>query len=178
MERRAFFRWGFICGERRQRNRRWAVILVLSIPVFLFCERYVASAGRVTDVSMLPALKPGGYFLINKYIYRFSAPRRGDVVVVRPPTHPRWYYVKRVVGLGGELLAIEEGRVRVDGRPLEEPYARGPTYPAMKPRRIPEGSCFLMGDNRPNSEDSRRFGSVPLERVEGKIRPGRLFSLW
>ena len=178
MERRVFFRWRFVSGERRRRNRLWAVILVLSIPAFLVCERYAVSAGRVTDVSMLPTLQPGSYFLINKYLYRFSPIRRGDVVVVRPATHHRWYYVKRVVGLGEELLEIKEGRVLVEGRELEEAYARGPTHPDMKPRRIPEGACFLMGDNRPDSEDSRRFGSVPLERIEGKIKPGKLFSLW
>ena len=178
MERRAFFRWGFLFGDRRRKNRRWALILILSIPVLLFCERYVVSAGRVTDISMLPTLPPGSYFLINKYMYRFSPPRRGDIVMVRPPTHHRWYYVKRVVGLSGELLEIKDGRVFVDGHSLKESYAHGPTYPNMKPRRIPEGSCFLMGDNRPDSEDSRQFGPVPLERIEGKIKPRRIFSLW
>ncbi len=178
MERRSFFRWHYVPDERRRRNKRWAVLLILSIPAFLLCERYVVSAGRVTDVSMLPTLSPGSYFLVNRYLYQFSPPRRGDVVVVRPATHHRWYYVKRVVGLGGEVLAIEDGRVVVDGRALEEPYAKGPTFPNRPGRRIPEGSCFLMGDNRPNSEDSRRFGSVPVERIEGKIKPGRIFSLW
>lgn len=176
MERRSFFRPHFVLLEQRRHNRFWAVALVLSIPAFLFCERYVVSAGRVTDFSMLPTLKPGGYFLVNRFIVRISPIRRGDVVVINPVNHPRWYYVKRVVALGGETLSISEGRVSVNGRPLEEPYAVGRTEPEIRPQRIPEGSYFLMGDNRGSSEDSRAFGPVPKERVAGKIRPGQLFS--
>lgn len=178
MERRTFFRWHFLWGERRRKNRIWAVLLVLSIPAFLLCEQTVVSAGRVTDLSMFPTLKPGGYFLINKFIVRLTPTRRGDVVVIHPPNHPRWYYVKRVIAVGGETLSISKGRVVVDGHLLEEPYLSGTTEPEMPPRRIPEGFYFLMGDNRMNSEDSRVFGPVPRERIAGKIRPGRLFSFW
>lgn len=178
MERRTFFRWHFLWGERRRKNRIWALLLVLSIPAFLLCERYGVSAGRVTDVSMLPTLKPGGYFLVNKFIVRLAPIRCGDVVVIHPANHPRWYYVKRVIAVGGETLSISEGRVWVDGHVLEEPYLSGRTEPEMPPRRIPEGSYFLMGDNRMNSEDSRAFGPVPGKRIMGKIRPGQLFSLW
>lgn len=177
-ERRAFFNWRFVPFERRRNNKRGAVILLLSISLFLLCEHTVVSAGRVKDVSMLPTLRPGKYFLINKYSIRFSGLQRGDVVVFRPSNHPRWYYVKRVVGLGGETLSISEGRVMINGLPLEEPYTVGPTEPEMKPRRIPDDSFFLIGDNRANSEDSRRFGPVPRDRVEGKIKPGRFFSFW
>ena len=177
-ERRSFFDWQYSQVERRRSNKQWAVILLLSIPFFLFCERYVVGVGCIKDISMLPTLTPGKYFLVNKYSVRFSGPRRGDVVVVRPENHPRWHYVKRVIGLGGENLSISQGRVIINGRPLEEPYIREPTEPEMKPLQIPEGSYFLMGDNRSNSEDSRSFGSVPRNRVEGKIKPGRFFSLW
>lgn len=176
MERRSFFRPHFVLFERRRHNRFWAVALVLLIPTFLLCERYVVSAGRVTDFSMLHTLEPGGYFLVNRFIVRIKPIRRGDVVVVSPANHPRWYYVKRVVALGGEILSISEGRVSVNGRPLEEPYAVGRTEPEMRPQRIPEGSYFLMGDNRVQSEDSRTFGPVPKERIAGKIKPGRIFS--
>ena len=72
---------------------------------------------------------------------------------------------------GGYVARMQEA--------LEEPYAQeGPTYPDAKPVRIPEGCFFVMGDNRMNSEDSRQFGPVPLEKIEGKIRPGRMFSLY
>lgn len=175
-ERRAFFRWGFIAGERRRSNRIGALLLVLSIPAFLLCERYAVRAGRVTDISMLPTLKPGGYFLINKYAYRFWPPERGDVVVFKAAGNQRWHYVKRVVGLPGETIEISDGRVIVNGRPLEEPYAAGPAFPDRGAQVIPEETYFVMGDNRANSEDSRHVGPVPLARIEGKIKPGKIFA--
>ncbi len=170
-ERRAFFRWRYFPAERRKRNKRWAVFLLLSIPFFLLCERTVVGVGCVKDISMLPTLTPGKYFLINKCSVQLFGPRRGDVVVFWPVNHPRWHYVKRVIGLAGETFSISGGRVMINGRPLEEPYAVGSTTPEMQPRQIPEGSFFLMGDNRGNSEDSRRFGPVPGDRIEGKIKP-------
>ena len=178
MERRAFFRWHFLLFDRRRHNQFWSVALVLLIPAFLLSEQYVVSAGRVTDLSMFPTLKPGGYFLVNRFIVRLAPIRRGDVVVIQPANHPHWYYVKRVIAVGGDTLSISKGRVLVNGKILEEPYASGLTEPETPPHKIPEGSYFLMGDNRMNSEDSRVFGPVPAERVAGKIRPGWLFSLW
>ncbi len=177
-ERRAFWNWRFIPGERRRGNKRWAVALVLSIPLFLLCEQFVVSAGRVTDVSMYPTLVPGTYFLVNKYVYRFRAPRRGEIVVIRSPGKERWKYVKRVIGLPGETLSVVSGAVHVNGRPIQEPYAAGKTFPSSGPAVIPEGSCFVLGDNRTESEDSRQFGCVPLERIEGKVRAGRWFAFW
>jgi len=176
-ERRRFFNPRFVRTERRRSTRRWAAMLVLSIPLFLLFERYVTSAGRVTDVSMLPALKAGDYFFINKFSHRVAGLARGDVVVLRLPEKRRWRYVKRVVGLPGETLSLSGGRVWINGEPLSEPYVRGETHPEMGPIRIPAGFCFVLGDNRPDSQDSRQFGLVPLEQVEGKIRPGRWFTL-
>ena len=175
MRRRAFFNWRYVAVERRRPYKLWAAALLLSIPALFLIERSVVSTGKVTDISMLPTLDPGSYFLINKYVYRFSAPRRGDVVVLRPLNHPRWLYVKRVVALGGETISVAKGQVWVNSRLLEEPYVSGSTQPGMDPLRVPEGSYFLMGDNRPNSEDSRSFGPVPKERIVGKIKPKRLF---
>ena len=177
-ERRAFFNWRYIPKERRRGYKRWAVLLVLSIPAFFLFERHVLSAGRVTDVSMQPTLREGTYFLINKYTYHFIPPRRGDVVVLRPWAQTRWRYVKRVIGLGGETLTISSGRVYINDQLLEEPYAQGSTTPDAGPTLIPQGSCFVLGDNRQESEDSRIFGSVPADRIEGKIKPGRRLAPW
>lgn len=176
--KRAFFNWKYVPKERRTHNKVWAIILVLSIPTFVVVQRYVLSAGRVGDVSMLPTLTPGRYFLINKYIYLLTSPRRGDVVVVRPPTHRNWYYVKRIIGVEGDLFSVSGGRVIINGEPLDEPYTLGTTEPEMRTRRIPPNSYVVMGDNRPNSEDTRQFGFITRDRIEGKIRPKRLFSFW
>ena len=175
-KKRSFFSWRFVRKERRRGNKQAALFLLIAIPsVFLF-TRYVVSAGVVTDISMFPTLPEGGYYFINKYIYRFTPPQRGDIVVLHPHKETQWHYVKRVVGLAGETLQILSGLVYVNGRLLEEPYAFGKTQPDLGPIQIPKKSCYVMGDNRENSEDSREFGYVPLDNIEGKIHPGKLFS--
>ena len=176
MRRRVFFDRRFVRVERR-RSYNWALIYFGSILMTLFIQQRVVSVGIVTDRSMIPTLYDGNTFLINKYIYALSRPRRGDIVVLYPRPFATEQYVKRVVGLSGETLEIRSGRVVVDGRPLEEPYAKGPTYPGWGPKVIPEGFYFVLGDNRPNSEDSRAFGLVSIRNIKGRIKPGELFSL-
>jgi len=177
LERRAFFNWRFVKTERRKGNKRWAALLVLSIPLFFFFHRYVMGAGLISDISMLPTLTGGRYFLINKYLYHLTRPKRGEIVVLRRSKRERWYYVKRVIGLEGETVAIASGRVWINGKVLEEPYTLGPTFPTMEPFRVEKNHYFLLGDNRSFSEDSRTFGSVPAEQIEGKINPKGGFPL-
>ena len=174
--KRKIFSSRYIHPERR-RSRNWALVLVGSVAMFLVVQRHVVGAGIVTDVSMLPTLRAGSYFLINKYIYHLRGPRRGEIVIFRKNLLETEYYVKRIVALEGEEVSLREGRVHVNGQPLEEPYARGPTYPDTEPLMIPKGFCFLLGDNRGDSEDSRNFGCIAVEQIEGKLAPDRLFPL-
>ena len=122
---------------------------------------------------MLPTLQEGSYFLVNKYIYHFARPERGDIVVVRMGGSGQ--FVKRVVGLAGETLRIESGHVYINGHQVTEAYATGMTYPDFGPYEIRADSYFVFGDNRGVSEDSRHFGAVPLSNIEGKIKPGEWF---
>ncbi len=169
-ERRSFFNWRFLWKERRKGYRFWALALLASIPGFFLSHQYVLATGRVTDVSMLPTLSEGQIFLIHKWIYHLHRPQRGDVVVFRPPRQDRWRYVKRVIAAEGDSIFIREGTVFLNGEPLKEPYARGRTTPEMESLSIPAGTCFVLGDNRPESEDSRQFGPLPLSRIEGKLQ--------
>ena len=173
--RRAAFDRRYVREESR-RAYRLACILFWSILLYFVCQRYVVSLGIVAERSMLPLLSEGEYFLVNKYIYHFVRPQRGDVVVLRRNAATSDQYVKRVIGLEGEVLRITSGRVYVNGRLLAEPYVLGGTFPDFGPYRIPVGSYFVMGDNREQSEDSRWFGSVALREIEGKIKPGQLFT--
>lgn len=170
-KKRSFFNWSYVGRERRRSNRRWALALVLAIPGFLLCERYLLSTGRVTDVSMLPTLSEGQYFLINKSVYQFRRPRRGEIVVFRPPRKERWRYVKRVIAVGGDSVLIRSGQVLVNETLLRESYAKGKTHPDVGPLAVPKGFCFVLGDNRAESEDSRHFGPIPLDSIDGKIGP-------
>lgn len=171
-KRRSFLNWSYVGRERRRSNRRWALALVLAIPGFLLCERYILSTGRVTDVSMLPTLSEGQYFLIHKWVYQLRGPRHGEIVVLRPPRKERWHYVKRVIAVEGDSVLIRSGQVLVNESPLREAYAKGKTHPDAGPLTVPKGSCFVLGDNRAESEDSRHFGPIPLDRIEGRIGPG------
>lgn len=173
-ERRVFVDPKFRRTERR-RSYRLALLLFWSVLLALACHRYVIGTGVISDVSMRPTLRAGDYFLINKYLYHVTAPRRGDLVVLRRQFFTDDQYVKRVVGLPGDLLQITQGRVVINGRPLEEPYAVGWTDPPTAPRRLGPDEYFLLGDNRPQSFDSRAFGPVPRRALAGKIKPGEWF---
>ena len=174
-KKRAVFSGKFIPHERRK-NRNWILILVGSVAMTFFVQRHVVSAGLITDVSMMRTLKNGELYLVNKYIYHFKRPQRGDIVVLLPYKYAAEEYVKRVIGLEGETLSIKQGMVSINGIELAEPYALGETAPDMGPVLIPSGKYFVMGDNRANSYDSRQFGAVPVENIAGKIKPGEWFT--
>ena len=175
-KRRVFFDLRFVKTEHR-RSYRLAFILFWSILMYFLVQRYVVSAGVVTDISMHPSLPEGNYYLVNKYLYVFALPERGDIVVLRRDRFASEQYVKRVIGLPGERLLIRSGAVYINGRQLKEPYALGSTFPDLGPLTIEKETYFVMGDNRPVSEDSRHYGAVPVTHIQGKIRSDRLFPL-
>ncbi|HEY8425515.1 MAG TPA: signal peptidase I [Limnochordales bacterium] len=131
---------------------------------------FVARAFTVEGNSMLPTLHDGERLMVDKLTYRFSEPQRGDIVVFRYPLDPREHYIKRIVGVPGDEVAVRNGRVFVNGTPLEESYLSSPTLGRFGPVRVPEGHYFVLGDNRNNSEDSRdpRLGFIPRELIEGR----------
>ncbi len=173
-DRRRFLNWRFVWTEKRRVNRL-AFLLSWSILMYFFIKAYVVSLGVVVDISMVPTLPEGGYYLVNKYIYHFTLPERGEIVVLRANADAPQEYVKRVIALAGETITIKSGRVYIDGRRLVEPYAVGPTFPDFGPYRIENDAYFVLGDNRRVSEDSRHFGPVPLKNIKGKIKPNELF---
>lgn len=131
---------------------------------------FVARAFTVEGNSMLPTLHDGERLMVDKLTYRFSEPQRGDIVVFRYPLDPREHYIKRIVGVPGDEVAVRNGRVFVNGTPLEESYLSSPTLGRFGPVRVPEGHYFVLGDNRINSQDSRSplVGYVPRELIVGR----------
>lgn len=124
---------------------------------------------RVVQTSMQPNFHDGQYLVVNKLAYRLHPPERGDVIIFRPPTNPEKDYIKRVIGLPGETVAIREGYVHVDGRRLEESYiAQVNQRASWGPSVVGQGEYFVLGDNRPNSSDSRSWGMLPRENIIGK----------
>ncbi len=136
---------------------------------------YVVQAFKIPSESMVSTLLIGDHLLVDKLRYRYSDPQRGDIVVFQYPRNPEVDFVKRIVGLPGETLEVKGETVYVDGKALDEPYARwDPTpfslgkayrYPKVA---IPAGSYFMMGDNRNHSQDSRYWGALPRELMHGK----------
>ena len=100
--------------------------------------------------------------------FRLGEPRRGDVIVFLYPRNPKKDFVKRVIGLPGDKVEIRQGVVYVNGLRLEEPYPVIPDTSSMPPKTVPEGHLFVLGDNRPNSSDSRFWGMLPMDHVIGK----------
>jgi signal peptidase I len=143
--------------------------------MYYFFHGHVVSVGVVTDISMHPTLPEGGYYMVNKYIYYFGTPERGDIVVFRRDGATPEEYVKRVIGLPGETIALRGGEVYINGRRLDEPYAAGRSYPDSAPHTVEKDAYFVLGDNRLMSEDSRDFGAVPFPDIVGKIKPGEFF---
>ena len=177
-------------GEDRAGRRRSMLKAVLEIPVILlisfalvfgFVRPVVAAPFYVGSSSMDPTLHgcegcTNDRLLINKFVYRFTEPDRGDIVLFEPQQRgERDPLIKRVVGLPGERLQLREGRVYVAGAPLEEPYLERdpckPAYPktcSFGPLTVPRDHYFMMGDNRTASLDSRFFVPVPRDDLIGE----------
>jgi signal peptidase I len=102
-------------------------------------------------------------------LFLFQAPKRGEIIVFEYPLEPGRDFVKRVIGLPGETVAIEAGSILIDGDVLEEPYIVNKGQHYMSPILVPEGSYFVVGDNRENSSDSRFWGPVDMTNIIGKV---------
>ncbi|MEW5935186.1 MAG: signal peptidase I [Bacillota bacterium] len=154
------------------RQRGWwrdAVQTVLLAGVLaLLIRLFVVEPFRVDGPSMEPTLFTGERLLVDKVSYRFHPPRRGDVVVFRNPGNLREDYIKRVVALPGDTVEMRLGRLYVNGQPVPEPYVLRDGISTYGPEQIPPGYCFVLGDNRANSRDSRFFGPVPLHLLKGR----------
>ena len=156
--------------------------IVISGLVALFLISYIAGTFYIPSGSMEPTLQPNDRIIVNKFMYRFITPKRGDIIVFSPPHKKNSPdYIKRVVAFGGETIEVRDGTVFVDGEPAVEdfiPPEKKPWYD-YGPKKIPEGHLFVMGDNRNNSEDSHVWGFLPEDNVVGKAfvifwPPGRM----
>jgi signal peptidase I len=127
----------------------------------------VSARIRVDGFSMEPTLHTGEFVIVNKLAYRLGDPTISDVIVFHYPRDPEQEYIKRVIGLPGDHVRIQDGQVYVNDQSIEEPYISTP--PAYQSDWVvPEDSLFVLGDNRNNSSDSHTWGPVPMDNVIGK----------
>jgi len=150
----------------------WELLHDLAVAV-LFCfflVTFVGQAFRVQGTSMLPLLEDGERIIVNKLVYRFRPIGRGDVVVFWFPRDPSVSFIKRVVGLPGDVVELRHGQLFVNGRPADESYLTPryrdeETYP---PVEVKKGFYYVLGDHRNSSNDSRSWGEVPEKYIYGR----------
>lgn len=182
---------------RRAPENFWlevAKTLGLSVVLALGIRTFVAEARFIPSGSMLPTLQIDDRLIVDKVTYHFKDPQRGDIVVFMPPDkaatacavytpspgnlqtqapqapipHPKDAYIKRIVGLPGDKVEVRTGRVLINDQPLPENYIeKSPEY-QYGPKRVPEGSYLVLGDNRNNSCDSHYWDFVPRENLIGR----------
>lgn len=190
--------------------REWIRSAAVAFVLFLVVRTFLVEAFKIPTSSMERTLLAGDFLLVNKAVYgaevpatglrlpALEEPQRGDVIVFHPPHEPRKNYVKRIVGVPGDTLRMERKVLFVNGRALDEPYARhldrrgDVVHPGMKwqaphllsslhasdryrpsrdnwgPLVIPPDRYFVLGDNRDNSEDSRYWGFVNRKAIRGR----------
>jgi len=177
---------------------RWITELIVIVMVVLLIRVFVAQAYNIPSGSMKPTLLVGDFILVNKLVYRFSEPQKGDIVVFKYPIDSNIDFIKRIVALPGEQVEVKNNQVFINGKPLpltevgrgEENGVRKFIYEEVMPEGIkhkvqfyedfpfskrdfgpvvvPPNHYFVMGDNRDNSEDSRYWGFLSRENIVGK----------
>jgi len=140
-----------------------AVILATIIRLFLIAPFFIPSQ------SMVPALLVGDRIIVSKIAYRLGEPQRGDIVVFKYPRDTRKDFIKRLIGFEGEQVTLKDNRLYINGKEIPEKYLpTGLSFDDFGPVVVPDGCYLMLGDNRPNSEDSRVWGPLPKENVIGK----------
>ena len=157
-------------------TRYWLRDLILSILLAFIVIVFLYQPVQVEGTSMMPRLENHERIFINKFVYRFEPIQRGDIVVFWYPLDPSKSYIKRVIGLPGEWVSIEDGRALVNGAPLAEPYL--PAYyldhQSYPPVHVELNHYYVLGDHRDSSNDSRVWGTVDRKYIYGKA----VFVYW
>jgi signal peptidase I len=151
--------------------RWWWVVLAVVAAALVVTRVFFFEPFRTDGPSMAPTLHSGDQVLVDKRAYRHRLPRRGDLVVFRAPRTGD-VTLKRAIGLPGDSVAIEDGRLVVNGRRQNEPYTDPDAIDSVffGPVRVRPGTVFFLGDNRLDSTDSRDFGAVPAGDLIGRVR--------
>src|ERR1700721_1456543 len=148
----------------------WGGDSVISLPLFAFIIVFLYQPVKVEGTSMMPSLDDQERIFVNKFVYRIESIQRGDIIVFRYPRDPSKSFIKRVIGLAGDRIQIDAGRVYVNGSAIDEDYVPRSyederSYPEII---VPPDSYFVLGDHRSLSNDSRDFGPVGQSSIYGK----------
>jgi signal peptidase I len=154
----------------------WLRDLVISLAISAFIIVFLYQPVKVEGTSMMPSLDDQERIFVNKFVYRLEPIERGDIVVFRYPRDPSKSFIKRVIGLAGDHIQIDDGRVFVNGKLLDEDYVPQiyADHRSSPELIVPPGSYFVLGDHRTMSNDSRDFGPVDAGFIYGKA----VFGYW
>jgi len=155
--------------------RELAEVVVLAV-ILYFGISFAVQTVHVEGLSMFATLDDNDYLIADKVAYRLHAPQRGDIVILRPPTDNSKDFIKRVIALPGEQLIVRDGAVFINGHHLNEPYLpeQWTVFNNLSVTTIPPNQYFVMGDNRNRSQDSRTFGPISRDRIDGRA----WFRIW
>jgi signal peptidase I len=154
----------------------WLRDLVIALSLVAFIIVFLYTPVKVEGTSMMPSLSDQEHIFINKFVYRIEPIHRGDIIVFRYPRDPSKSFIKRVIGLSGDHISIDDGRVYLNGELVAEDYVPKAyederSYPEVV---VPPDSYFVLGDHRSLSNDSRDFGPVASSFIFGKA----VFGYW
>lgn len=156
-------------------------LLFIALCLALLIRTFVAEPRYIPSDSMLPTLQMGDRMVVEKISYRFHPPATGDIVVFDPPQQLQILgyakdqaFIKRIIGKPGQIVKINNGKVYLNGKPLEEDYIAQPPAYEWGAKQVPEDEFFVMGDNRNDSNDSHVWGFLPREKIIGRA----LFRFW
>jgi signal peptidase I len=152
--------------QKQSKTGLWMILMmILGFALVYVITHFLAQVDEVVGQSMEPTLHQGQYLFVDRMVYRFHEPQFGDIVAIQWGANG---VVKRVIGLPGDQIKIENGHVYRNGKQLEEPYIKEPAKDKYGPLTVPKGTVFLLGDNRNESRDSRSFGPVPFGNIIGR----------
>lgn len=167
-------------GRRLKFYNRWSVYVSILV---VFCSLNFLTPGesglfgatkayKVPSGSMLPTIEIGDHVICNRMYYRSHNPQREDIIIFQNSKDENKDYIKRIVGIPGDTIELRQNTLFVNGRAVDEPYAQyihnGPMPQSYGPYFIPENQYFVMGDNRNNSKDSRYYGTIERECIQGR----------
>lgn len=164
--------------KQKSAIRDLAETVAISAILATFIIVFVAQSFVVKGQSMEPTYHEGERMLVNKFIYRFTEPERGDVIVFKPQGSPHERYIKRVIGLPGDVITIEGEQVKVNGAPIDEPYTAIPIEEDFGTYTVPDKHVFVLGDNRYRHASSDSRYTNPVGYVDYKSISGKAFVVY
>ena len=156
-------------------------IVIVALLLALLIRAFVAEPRYIPSDSMVPTLHIGDRLVVEKLSYRFHQPTTGDIIVFSPPAQLQIQgftkdqaFIKRVIGEPGQTVAVQSGKVYLNGNPLQEDYIAEPPEYELVQQKVPENQYFVMGDNRNDSNDSSKWGFLPKRNIIGRA----VFRFW